>query len=84
MHRPSADDNAHVPAPPPLAPDPLLYTVKGFCEVHHICRSTLYSLWGKGQGPADVRVGRRRFIPGKSAQAWRQKLEDEAAGEVKS
>jgi hypothetical protein len=84
MHRP--DGPAPVKSAPStstLAPDPPLYTVLGFCEVHHICRSTLYGLWDKGQGPAVVRVGRRRFITGKAAQAWRQQLEDEAAREAK-
>jgi hypothetical protein len=84
MHRP--DGPAQVksaPSTPTFAPDPPLYTVKGFCRVHHICRSTLYSLWDKGQGPAVVRVGRRVLIPGQKAQEWRQQLEDEAARKVK-
>jgi hypothetical protein len=79
MHRPSAP----APSAPTIIPDPPLYTVLLFCRVHFLSRSKLYELWDEGQGPAVVRVGRRRYITGKAAQAWRQKLEDDAAREAK-
>lgn len=72
-------ERATAPSAPSVAPDPPVYSVREFCRVHHICRSTLYELWAQGKGPASVMVGRRRYILGHAAQAWRQELEDDAA-----
>jgi hypothetical protein len=56
--------------------DPVVYTVQQFCADHQISKSKLYELFGTGDGPAAVRVGRRVLITAEAAKAWRQKLTD--------
>ena len=51
------------------------YTVKQFCNSHHISRSMFYKLLQQGQGPRLMAVGRRRMISFEAAADWRQQME---------
>lgn len=53
----------------------IVYSVQGFCDEHGISRNHLYRLWGNGEGPAFMRVGRRRLITVEAAAAWRKRME---------
>jgi len=58
---------------------PMAFSVKDFCKEFNISRSKLYALWREGKGPAYLNVGKRRLISAVAADAWRAKLEGEAA-----
>jgi len=58
---------------------PVLYTVSGFCEAHHIARSFFYALLHEGRGPRVMKLGRRTFITREAAAEWRTRIEQESA-----
>jgi hypothetical protein len=60
---------------PQDVPFPLVFTVKSFCESHHISRSLLYELLGEGCGPRIMKVGKRTLITAEAAAEWRQRME---------
>lgn len=47
-----------------------LLTIDNFCAMYSISRPTLYRLWGRGDGPAWVRLGGRRLIARDDADNW--------------
>ena len=53
---------------------PLSMTISEFCVLHHIPRSTFYTLRPELR-PRAYRVGRRVMISAESARDWRAKME---------
>ena len=51
------------------------YDIPSFCKAYGIGRSTLYRLWNEDNGPAVMRVGRRRIISREAADEWRKRVE---------
>lgn len=62
---------------PPVLHDPPTYTVAAFCQAHHIARSYFYALLKQGKGPEIYKLGRRTYISGEAAAAWRRRMEAE-------
>jgi len=62
--------------------DPKAYTIPGFCRDHNIPESTYYELRKRGQGPREMRAGRRVLITQEAAADWRAEREHERAREV--
>ncbi|MDX1998821.1 MAG: hypothetical protein SF066_13985 [Thermoanaerobaculia bacterium] len=58
------------------ANEPVVYSIRQFCATHQISKSKLYQLFKIGEGPAVLRVGRRRLITAVSAAAWRRRQEE--------
>lgn len=67
-------------APRPVAGDPPVYTVDGFCQAHHIARSYFNALRNQGLGPVVYKLGRRIFISGEAAAQWRRRMEAKTEG----
>jgi len=61
---------APVPPPPRLA-----LSIREFCEAHGISEGFFYKLKKQGEGPRQMRVGRRTLISFESAAEWRRKRE---------
>jgi excisionase family DNA binding protein len=57
----------------------LMFSVAEFCHAHGISRGTFYKLLGEGRGPKAVKIGRRTLISNQAAEAWRRRIEQEAA-----
>jgi hypothetical protein len=55
--------------------DTQAYTIDGFCEAHHLPKSTYYALKKRGQAPREMHVGRRRLISREAAEEWRRQME---------
>jgi hypothetical protein len=70
-------DSSHSPT---AQHDPPAYTVKSFCEIHHIARSYFYTLLKEGQGPDIYKLGRRTYVSGKAAAEWRRRMEARTQG----
>ena len=47
------------------------FTVKTFCETHHLSRGMLYKLWTREEGPKYIKVGDKRLISIEAAAEWR-------------
>lgn len=58
-------------------PDPPIYTVAAFSQVHGIARSFFYVLCRQGRGPRLTKVGRRTFVTAEAAAEWRARMEKE-------
>lgn len=58
----------------------LAYTLKQFCELHNISRTTFWKL-GKDR-PAIMRAGRRILISIEAAEAWRREMEARSAARL--
>lgn len=52
----------------------LAYTLKEFCELHSLSRTSLYKLFGKGDGPAVMSLGRHKVISIEAAAEWRARM----------
>jgi hypothetical protein len=50
-------------------------TIAGFCRRHKISPAFYYLLRKRGEGPAEMVVGRRRLISYEAATAWRRERE---------
>ena len=50
-------------------------SISQFCADHAICRSTLYELWARGEGPRKMCVGRKILISAEAAADWRRERE---------
>jgi excisionase family DNA binding protein len=57
----------------------MMFSVADFCQQHGISRGTFYKLLGEGRGPKAVKIGRRTLISSEAAEAWRRRMEREAA-----
>ena len=57
----------------------LMFSVAEFCQAHGISRGTFYKLLGQGLGPTAIKIGRRTLISSEAAEAWRRRMEQEAA-----
>lgn len=55
--------------------DHMVLSIKDFCARYRISRNCLYNLWSCGEGPAVMRVGRRRLISVEAAAEWRKHAE---------
>lgn len=60
--------------------DPPAYTVESFCTAHHIARSYFYILKRRGKAPETYKLGRRTYISGEAAAAWRRRMQNETSG----
>jgi excisionase family DNA binding protein len=58
---------------------PMMFSVAEFCRAHGISRGTFYKLLAEGRGPIAVKIGRRTLISAEAAEAWRRRMEQEAA-----
>lgn len=54
-------------------------SIKEFCYDNGFSRATLYNLLKRGQGPAIMKVGRRRLVSAEAAAAFRRAREEYAA-----
>jgi hypothetical protein len=59
----------------------IVFSVQDFCAEHGISKPHLYKLWANGEGPAFMRVGRRRLITVEAAAAWRKRMEVASSSE---
>ncbi|MFM2045552.1 MAG: Helix-turn-helix domain [Pseudomonadota bacterium] len=60
----------------PTSPaEPSAYSIQGFCARYGISRTLFYALLRTGEGPATVKIGRRRLIARQAAEAWFRALE---------
>jgi predicted DNA-binding transcriptional regulator AlpA len=57
-------------------------TIKQFCELHGIGRSTFYDLCARGLGPKIMRIGRAVRISARANAEWILMMEAGRAGEV--
>lgn len=57
----------------------LVFTIRTFCEAHHISAAKFHELVAEGRGPRRMRVGRRVYITVEAAAEWRAKQEAETA-----
>ncbi|MDR5772908.1 MULTISPECIES: hypothetical protein [unclassified Caballeronia] len=46
------------------------YTIPQFCAAYHFSRVYYYTLKAQGNGPKELRLGRRVVITRKSAEEW--------------
>jgi hypothetical protein len=53
-------------------------SVDDFAARHGISRGYLYELWKRGEGPAYIQLGKRRFVTKDAGAAWRKSLEKTA------
>jgi hypothetical protein len=60
--------------PAPVLP-PLAMTVDEFCERYRIKRNLFYTLLAAGDGPASIKLGKRRIITNAAAEAWERERE---------
>jgi hypothetical protein len=56
--------------------DTVCFSIPEFCEAHGISRAFYYQIRSAGNGPVEMKVGRRRMISAESAAAWRKARED--------
>ena len=59
--------------------DRVAYSVDEFAHAHGFSRAHAYNLIRDGLGPKLMRVGRRTLISKEQAEAWRRRMEAEAA-----
>jgi predicted DNA-binding transcriptional regulator AlpA len=64
---------------PDNIPERSAYSVREFCCLHGIGRSTFYALLAEGQGPRTFKVGARTLISAEAAEEWRKSREGSAA-----
>jgi hypothetical protein len=58
------------------------YTIDEFCALYHIDRKHYYALQASGEGPFELRVGRRMVLTTRrSAEAWEGRFEKRAAND---
>lgn len=55
-------------------PEKLAFSVRDFCALHDITRSTFYVLKARGEAPDVIRVGRRTLISKEAALRWREDM----------
>jgi hypothetical protein len=63
--------------PPIRGPPTAVFSIASFCAAHGISEAFYFKLREQGQGPREMRVGRRVLISFESAARWR--IEREAA-----
>jgi hypothetical protein len=56
-----------------------VYSIAEFCRAHRLSRSFFYILAKRGEAPAVMAVGKRRFVSEDAAKAWRERMEGAAA-----
>jgi predicted DNA-binding transcriptional regulator AlpA len=64
---------------PDAVPAHTAYSVREFCCLHGIGRSTFYALLAAGLGPRTFKVGARTLISAEAAEEWRRTREGRAA-----
>jgi predicted DNA-binding transcriptional regulator AlpA len=62
-------------APPPLTAPRLALSIPEFCTAHGISEGLFYKLKRQGEGPREMKVGRRTLISFESAAEWRRARE---------
>jgi predicted DNA-binding transcriptional regulator AlpA len=65
--------------PPPLPTPRLALSIPEFCKAHGISEGFFYKLKKQGEGPREMKVGRRTLIAFESAAEWRRAREKAAA-----
>ena len=61
--------------------DQSTFTIEQFCSQYHISKVTYWRLQKDGEGPRELRVGRRVLITAEADREWREKLEAEQAAQ---
>jgi hypothetical protein len=54
---------------------PAAYSIREFCIAHRISEAKYFTMKLQGDGPIEMRIGRRRLISHESAQRWRYERE---------
>ena len=57
-------------------------SIEQFCTDHSISRPLLYKLWAAGNGPRQMRVGRKVLISAEAAAEWRRACEQESKAQA--
>jgi hypothetical protein len=59
------------------APARETFTIKEFCQAHHISRAKLYGLWNAGHGPRRIQdgFGTKNLISVEAAADWKRERE---------
>lgn len=57
----------------------LMMSVAEFCHAHGISRALFYKLVAEDRGPSTAKIGRRTLISVEAAEAWRRRMERDAA-----
>lgn len=72
------------PPPKPAAPPPprLAMNIPEFCEAFRISEDFYFKLKRQGQGPREMKVGKRTLISVEAANEWRIERERATAAEV--
>ena len=52
------------------------FSIAEFCAAHHISRSYYFMIRRRGEGPREMKVGRRRLISVEAAADWRREREE--------
>jgi hypothetical protein len=61
----------------------LPYTISEFCALYYIGRTNFYALQKAGEGPVELRAGRRKVLTRvRSAQEWERQCEKHAANDA--
>ena len=55
------------------------FSIPEFCGAFGVSRGTVYNMWRDGTGPKSFKVRGRTLISITAAEAWRARLEQEAA-----
>ena len=55
------------------------YSIAEFCLAHRLSRAFFYVLQKRGEGPAVMKVGKRRLVSEDAAKNWRERMERAAA-----
>jgi hypothetical protein len=61
--------------PTPSAGPPLAFTVAEFAQAHRLSVSMYYKLKAQGLAPAEMIVGKRRYVSFEAAERWRRERE---------
>jgi hypothetical protein len=69
----TARTEAHPIRGPPVAP--ACFSIKTFCQAHHISEALYFKLRGLGLGPDEMRIGSRVLVSFESAARWRAQRE---------
>ena len=60
---------------PPRGPPIAVYSIGEFCVAHGISQAQYFAMKARGEGPREMRVGRRRSVSVEAAAEWRRARE---------
>lgn len=80
--KPDSDQPEKDDEPPPPPPPRLALSILEFCAAFGISDDFYYKLKRQGQGPREMKVGKRTLISLAAADEWRIERERATAGEI--